>query len=131
LRSGNATSLRADDNLFYDIISTTTGRRTSSWYGRFIGIARDLRSLRVTYRGRSSASCSQTVAAWRWTTGSWVGLDSRTVGSSEVFVDRSLGGTLADYVSSLGEVRVRVRCTMGSQAFIAGGDLLRVMITRP
>jgi hypothetical protein len=130
LRSGGVSSLRADDNVFLEIASTTATTRTSSWHGRFTGIGRDLRSLRVTYRGRSSASCSQTVSVWRWTTGSWVGIDSRTVGTTEVLVDRSLGGTLADYVSSAGEVRVRVRCTSGGQAFVTGGDLLRLTVTR-
>jgi subtilisin len=130
-RSGSASSLRADDNVFYDVSSTTGSTRTSSWQGRFTGVARDLRSLRVTYRGRSSASCSQTVAVWRWTTASWVTIDSRSVGSTEVLVDRSLSGTLTDYVSSAGEVRVRVRCTSGYQAFSAGGDLLRLTMTRP
>jgi subtilisin family serine protease len=131
LRSGAVSSLRADDNVFYEVNSTTSSTRTSAWQGRVTGVARDLRSLRVTYRGRSSASCSQTVSVWRWTTGSWVGIDSRTAGSTEVLVDRSLGGTLTDYVSSAGEVRVRVRCTSGTQAFVAGGDLLRLTMTRP
>jgi hypothetical protein len=126
LRSGSATSIRADDNVYYDVSSTTSATRTSSWYARFTGIARDLRSLRVTYRGRSSASCSQTVSVWRWSTGSWVALDSRTLGSTEVLVDRSVSGTLTDYVSTAGEVRLRVRCTSGTQAFTAGGDLLRL-----
>jgi subtilisin family serine protease len=129
-RSGSVSSLHADDNVFFDVNSTAGWTRTSSWYARFTGIARDLRGLGVTYRGRSSASCSQTVAVWRWTTGSWVTVDTRTVGWSEVLVDRSLTGTLSDYVSSNGEVRVRIRCTSGTQAFYAGGDLLRLTITR-
>ena len=48
-----------------------------------------------------------------------------------MLVDRSLNGTLADYVSTAGEVRVRVRCTSSTQAFYAGGDLLRLTMTRP
>lgn len=111
--------------------STSGGTRTTSWYGRFSGVARDLRSLRVTYRGRSSASCSQTVSVWHWPNSGWAQVDSRSIGATEVLVDRSLGGTLADYVSSAGELRVRVRCTSGSQSFYAGGDLLRVTLTRP
>ena len=77
LRSGGVSSLHADDNAFLYVNSTTSATRTTSWYGRFTGIARDLRIMRVTYRGRSSASCSQTVSVWRWSTGSWVGIDSR------------------------------------------------------
>jgi hypothetical protein len=131
LRSGSASSLHADDNAFFYVNSTTSSTRTASWYGRFTGIARDLRSARVTYRGRSSASCSQTVSVWRWTTGSWVGVDSRTVGTTEALVDRTLSGALSELVSTAGELRVRVRCSSGGQAFYAGGDLLRLTITRP
>jgi subtilisin len=131
LRSGGAGSLGADDNAYFEVNSTTSSTRTSAWYGRFTAVPRDVRSLRVSYRGRSSASTSQTVSVWRWTTSSWVQIDSRNVGTTEVLVDRSLTGTLTDYVSSAGEVRVRVRCTSGSQAFYAGGDLLRLTMTRP
>jgi subtilisin len=131
LRSGGAGSLGADDNVFLDVNSTSSGTRTSSWYGRFTAVPRDLRSLRVTYRGRSSATTAQTVSVWRWTTSSWVQIDSRNVGTTEVLVDRSLTGALTDLVSSAGEVRVRVRNTSGTQAFVGGGDQLRLTLTRP
>ena len=36
-----------------------------------------------------------------------------------------------DPVPAAGEVRVRVRNTSGSQAFVAGGDQLRLTLTRP
>jgi subtilisin family serine protease len=129
LRGGTYSRLAADDNVFYEVNSTTSGTRTSSWYGRLTGVSRDLRSLRVIYRGRNSATCSQTLAIWRWTTASWVQIDSRSVGTTEVLVDRSATGTLADLVSSTGEVRVRVRCTSGS-SFYSRGDYLRVTYTR-
>jgi hypothetical protein len=128
-RSGSVSSLHADDNVFFDVNSTASWTRTSSWYARFTGIARDLQSLRVTYRGRSSASCSQTVAVWRWSTASWVTVDTRTIGWTEVLVDRTLTGALSDLVSSTDEARVRVRCTSGTQAFYAGGDLLRLTVS--
>jgi subtilisin len=131
VRSGGVSSLHADDNAFLYVNSTTNATRTTSWYGRFTGIARDPRSLRVAYRGRSSASCSQTMSIWRWTTGSWVTIDTRTIGTTEALVDRSLTGSLADYISTAGEVRVRVRCASSAQAFYAGGDLLRLTMTRP
>jgi hypothetical protein len=66
---------------------------------------------------------------WHWTTSSWVQLDARSVGTTEVLVDRSVTGALADLVSGTGELRVRVRCTSGS-SFYSRGDLLRVTYTR-
>jgi subtilisin family serine protease len=133
LRGGAASALSADDNVFYEIASTTTGTRTSSWYGRVTGVANSLTSLGVSYRGKSSATCSQTVLVFRWTTATWVQLDLRSVGPTEVQVDRPVTGTLADYVSGTtgdGEVRVRVRCTSTTTAFVTSGDMLRVTHTR-
>jgi hypothetical protein len=131
LRAGSYSRLGADDNSYYEVNSTTSGTRTSSWYGRFTGVARDLRSLRVLYKGRNSVTCSQTVSVWRWTTSSWIQLDARSVGTTEVLVDRYASGALTDYVSTAGEVRVRVRCTSSSASFYSGGDQLRVLISRP
>jgi hypothetical protein len=62
-----------------------------------------------------------------------VEIDARSVGTTEALVDRTLGGTLADYVSGTsgdGEVRVRVRCTHGSSSFYSRADVLRVIYTR-
>ncbi|MDQ3991707.1 MAG: hypothetical protein M3245_05300, partial [Actinomycetota bacterium] len=132
-RSGSHSRLAADDNLHYEVRSTTSGTRTSSWYGRFSGVTNALKSLRVAYRGRNSLSCGQTVSIWRWTTNSWVQLDSRSVGATEVLVDKTVDGAPADYVSGTtgdGEVRVRVRCTKRS-AFYSRGDLMKVTFTRP
>jgi subtilisin family serine protease len=129
-RSGSVSALGADDDVFLELASTTSGTRVSSWYGSFTSVPRDLASLRVAYRGRTSASCAQTVSVWRWPTGSWVQLDSRTVGTTETLVDRAASGVLGDYVSSAGDVRVRVRCTSSWSSFVMRGDQLRITHTR-
>ena len=89
-------------------------------------------SLKVTYRGRASANCSQTLYAYNWTTSTWVQIDGpRTIGTTEIEVNVSLGGTLADFVSNAsgtGDVAIRVRCTRDS-GFYTRGDLLRVTYT--
>jgi subtilisin len=133
LRSGSYSRLAADDDSYYEVNSTTSGTRTASWYGRIGGVSNDLASLRITYKGRNSRSCSQTLWIFNWTTSGWVQLDSRSVGTSEVLVDGYVGGTPADYVSGTsgdGEVRVRVRCTHGSSSFYTRADLLRVTYTK-
>ena len=133
LRSGSYSRLASDDNVFYEVSSTTSSTRTTSWYGVTSGVSNDLRSLRIAYSGRNSLTCSQTVSVWNWATGAWVQLDARSVGTSEVLVDRTVGGTLGDYVSGTsgdGEVRVRVRCTRGSSSFYSRADVLRVIYTR-
>jgi serine protease AprX len=136
-RSGSQTHTRlaADDGSYYEVNSTTSGTRTSSWYGSFSGISNELRNLKVDYSGRNSRTCTQTVAIWRWTDSQWVQLDSRSVGTSEIKIaNLAPGGTLGDYVSGEagdGELRVRVRCTRSSGSFYARGDMMRVAFERP
>ncbi len=134
LRSGGAAQLGADDNAYYVIGSTSTSTFTTSWYGTFSGVSNSLSSLKVSYKGKNSRTCSQRVEIYRFTTSSWVQLDSRSVGTTEVQVDRLPVGTLADYVSGTsgeGQVHVRVRCTLSSASFTTSGDLLRITYTKP
>jgi hypothetical protein len=128
LRGGDAARLTADDNLYYEVNSTRSGTRATAWYGSFPGVPSDVSGLRVTYKGRNSTSCSQTVAIWSWSSSGWVQLDSRNVGTSEVLIERNPTGNLADYVSGDGELRVRVRCTKNKN-FYARGDLMRIAYT--
>jgi hypothetical protein len=134
LRSGSYARLGADDNAYYQVNSTTSGTRTSAWYARFANVSNSLQNLRVSYSGKASASCTQTVAIWSWTTSSWVQLDSRLIGITELRIDKAPGGAPADYVSGTsgdGELRVRIRCTRSSPSFYSSADLLRVAYDRP
>jgi hypothetical protein len=134
LAGGSAASLSANDNIFYSVNSTTSNPRTTAWYGSFTGVTNALSNLRVSYSGRNSSSCTQTVEIWRWTTNSWVQLDSRTVSTTEVALNNLVpAGAAADYVSGTsgdGEVRVSVRSTRGGQNFTAGGDFMRLAYDR-
>ena len=133
LADGNAATLAADDNVFLQVNSTTTGTRTVDWYGSFTGVTNGLSNLRVSYNGRNSVSCTQTVAVWRWTTSTWVQVDSRAVGTTEIaLTNLTPTGAAADYVSGTsgdGEVRVRLRCTRATN-FVASGDLMRLTYDR-
>lgn len=139
LRPGSAPipqALQADDDVFYQVNSTSSGTRTSMWYGSFPGVARALSNLRVSFKGKQSLSgVNQRVYIWRWTTSSWVQLDSRSVGTSEILVPNlAPTGALSDYVSgsaATGELRVRVRGTHGTTAFFSSADMLQVSYDRP
>ncbi|HEY3189575.1 MAG TPA: S8 family serine peptidase [Solirubrobacteraceae bacterium] len=127
LRSGSVTSLTADDTTYLQVNSTTTSTRTSAWYGTFTGVPTALSALKATYKGKASATCSQTLAFYRWTDGQWVTVDSRSIGTTDTLIaDRSPTGTLSSYVSSTGQVRVRVRCTRTTSSFFASGNLLKL-----
>jgi len=134
VRYGGYGALGADDNRYFAVNSTTSGTRTSSWYGRFIGVSNALRSLRLTVKGKSSATCTQTLAIWSWRASRWVALDSRSVGTREIQVDRAPTGVLADYVSGAsgnGELLIQARCTRASSGFYTSNDLLRAVYERP
>jgi hypothetical protein len=134
VRSGGAAQLAADDNVYYVVASTSTSTYTTSWYGTFSGVSNSLRSLEVGYKGKNSRTCTQRVDIWRGTTRSWVQLDSRSVGTTEVQVTRLPGATLADYVSGTsgdGQVYVRVRCTSSSASFTTSGEQLKISYTKP
>jgi hypothetical protein len=124
--AGNAASLTADDDNFFEVNSTTSGTRTSSWYGRFTGVPISIVGLTATYRGKNSRNCTQTLAAWRWSDSTWQQMDSRTVGTTEVTVaDLAPPGTASGYVNAAGELRVRVRCTTTAN-FFGSGEVMRI-----
>lgn len=133
LVGGNASRLRADDNNYLRVGSArtgTTGAHVSSWVGRFLAVRNDLQDLRVTYKGKNTRNCSQSVAIRRWTTNTWVQLNSRSVGTTEVAIRNLVPpGSAADFVSNTsgtGTVSIRVRCQAGGGSFVARGDLLKL-----
>ena len=131
VRSGGAAQLGADDNAYFSTNSTTSGTRVTDWYG-LISATNALQSLKVSYRGKSSYTCTQTVDVYNWTTGAWTRLNSRSVGTTESQVDATVTGTLADYVSGAagdGDVAVRIRCSR-SGSFYTSADLLRITYQR-
>ena len=132
LRGGTATALASDNNVFYEVNSTTTAPRTSAWYGRFTALPADLTDLTLLYRGKNSRNCTQTVAIWRWSDSTWVQLDSRAVSTSEVTTPTlTPPGSPATYLSAAGELRVRVRCTGPSANFFSSGELMSITYRRP
>jgi hypothetical protein len=131
LRSGSFADLAASDSAYFRTNSTTplSGTRTSSWYGRMTGVPTALSSLKVTYSGFNSRACTQVLQVYRWTTSSWVQIDSRSVSTTQVLIaDLSPTGAAANYVSAGGEVRVRVRCTT-SASFNTAGNLMQITWT--
>ena len=131
LRSGGVAQLATDDNAFFEVNSTTSGTRTTAWYGTFTGVTSSLTNLKVTYSGKSSRNCTQTVAIWRFTDSTWVQLNSQTVGTTEVLIaNLAPAAPLTNYVSA-GELRIRIRCTRSAPSFFASGDFLQITYDQP
>jgi hypothetical protein len=133
LKKGGVAKLAADDNSYYEVNSTKSGTRTTAWYGSFPGVPNGLNDLKVTYKGKSSKACSQTVSIWSWASGTWIQLDSRSVGSSEQLVEKMPTGALADYVSGSsgdGVLQVRVYCASSASNFGSKADLMKIAYTK-
>lgn len=134
LRSGTYGRLGADDNSYYQVNSTTSGTRTSDWYGTFSPVPNALSNLKIAYKGKNSSTCAQRIYVYRFGTG-WVELTSRSVGTTEIDIaNLSPSGTLADYVSGTsgdGSLHVRVRCTLSSPSFYASADVLKIGYEKP
>jgi hypothetical protein len=115
LVSGSYQSLATDDAIFFEVGSS--GRRsnnTTDWYGTFTGVPATLSNLKATYDGSNSRSATETIYIYNWSTGSWSTLNSSSVGGTEVLISNlAPSGAASNYVSSSGQVRVRVRCQAG------------------
>ena len=95
------------------------------WYGSMLGVPANAAQLKIAYSGLNSASCTQTISIYNWTTARWVTLDTRTVGTTEIDVTGLVPpGSQSDYIKAgTGEVRVQIQSTF-SGAFTTSGDLL-------
>jgi DNA-binding beta-propeller fold protein YncE len=131
LGGGTAANLNADDNAYLVVRSNKAATRTATWYGSFLSVDNATSSLAATYKGLSSSTCTQVISIFRWTDSTWVQLDSRSIGTSEVEVaGLTPPGTLTDFVSGTsgtGEVRVRISCS-ASATFNLSGDLLKLVV---
>ncbi|HEX2053176.1 MAG TPA: PQQ-dependent sugar dehydrogenase [Actinomycetota bacterium] len=134
LRSGSAADLAANDGRLFQVNNPSSAFRTS-WYATMTGVPNSATNLRFAYSGSNSVACAQTVAAFNFSTRTWVTLDTRSVGPSEVtLANLSPAGNSADFVSrssGLGDVRLRVFCkgSRATGAFFSSGDLVELSYT--
>jgi hypothetical protein len=132
LRSGSASNLATNNGSYYQVNSTSGGTRTSTWYGSFTGVSRSLANLTVTYSGMQSRTVTQNIEIYQWSTGTWVLLNSRSVGTTEQTISNlTPSGAAANYVSTGGDVRVRVRSVGASTSFYTVADHLQIGFDRP
>ena len=134
ISSGSAASLGAADGSSLSVLSTSSRTPVASWYGVMSGVVpNSLHGLTATYAGKSTASCTQVISIYNFSTGSWKTLDTRTAGTSLSTATIGVTGTLASYVSGStgnGDVRLRVSCTGSSRTrFTDQGDLMQVSWT--
>jgi hypothetical protein len=119
-------NLGADDATYYRVGSVKQGKKhVVDWYGSAM-VATGARGLVIVYDGSNSSSATQTLYLFRYTTGAWVQIDARSVGSSDVTVTWSTTSP-STFISPTGEVRVRVSGTRSS-SYAGQGDLMQLTL---
>jgi hypothetical protein len=129
LRAGTVTSLAKPDGVYYQVNSTTATTRTSSWAATANNIPNSTAGLQLTYKGKNTVSCSQTLYLFNYTTNAWVAVKTSTVGTTAVTTVIVPTGTMASYVSGTsgnGSVRIQVKTTNPSASFYTSGDQVAV-----
>jgi hypothetical protein len=125
LTAGDVSGLAAADNNDYTVTSTTTGDRIATFHARFKGVPTTPSVLKVQYLGSVNNSCRMLATMLNRTTGVWDKLGNPVLlGGSPTKVGRFAQGTLANYVSSTGNVDVRIRCHALDHAFDLQSDQL-------
>lgn len=129
LKSGSVSNLATNNASYYVVNSTTSGTRKSDWYGTvFVSQPpTSITKLTVTYDGKYSRNVTQTLHLYNWTSSSWTQIDSRTVGSSDVTVT-NVQTSPASFVSSGGEIRLRVLGTGSNRNFTCSGDYVQFAV---
>jgi hypothetical protein len=143
LNSGTVANLAVNDANYYRVNSTTSGTRTTDWYGQLSGIPAGAANLKVTYKGNNTPAParSQTLHIWNWATNAWVQIAGpTTVGTADVTVGpvavppAPAAGSWASYVgtgANKGLVRIRVVTTGGTTNFVTGGNLMTLVYDAP
>jgi hypothetical protein len=136
LASGTFSNLAADDTSYYNVNSTTIAPRSSSWQAGFSGVPAGATNLKLTYKGKNSVACNQTISLWSWAgAGSWVQVSGPTsVGTSDVSVVVPNVATPAAYIgtgTNAGKVQVRVLCSGPAVNWSSNGNLMKIVYDAP
>ncbi len=124
---GSYASLGADDGGYLQVNGGKVGKKfATDWYGRMV-VAETPISLTVDYNGHYSASGTQTLYLYNFSTSAWSQIDAATVGTSDVTRTCVISSPAA-FVSATGEIRARVYRGSASRTYNCYGDLLSVTI---
>ncbi len=126
-KSGN---LVTNNSTYFTVSSTTTGTRKTDWYGSVVinQPASSVNKISINYDGKNSASKTQVLYLYNWLTSSWTQIDSRTVSTSDVTINKVQTTTPANFVSPTGEIRLRVYSTGGTTNYTCSGDWMQFIV---
>lgn len=126
-KSGN---LVTNNSTYFTVNSTTSGTRKVDWYGSVLinQPASSVNKITINYDGKNSASKTQVLYLYNWSNSSWTQIDSRTVSTTDVTINKVQTTTPANFVSSTGEIRLRVYSTGGTTNYVCSGDWMQFIV---
>jgi subtilisin family serine protease len=129
LSSGSYTNLAGNDASYYVLNSTKTSTRKCDWYGgvTITQAKSSVTKLTVVYDGKYSRNRTQVLYLYNWTNLAWVQIDSRTVSTTDVTVT-NIQTSPANYISSTGQIQLRVYTTGGSANYTSSADYMRFTV---
>jgi hypothetical protein len=129
LKSGSYSNLASNDASYFVVNSKTPKPYIADWYGKFT-ITEDpdhVVRFTVNYDGKYSRTATQVLYLYNFSTSGWVQINSRSVGTSDV-TTTYLQSTPSNYISSSGEIRVRVYASVSSKSYTCSGDWLQIKL---
>jgi hypothetical protein len=129
INSGTFSNLATNNSSYILTNSTTSGTRILNWYGSTIisQSPASVTKLTVNYDGKNSASKTQVLYLYNWSTSTWTQIDSRTVSTSDVVIT-NIQTSPANFISSIGEIRLRVYSTGGTKNYTCSGDWMQFTV---
>jgi beta-lactamase superfamily II metal-dependent hydrolase len=129
LSTGTYSNLATNNASYYVVNSTITGTRKTDWYGNktITQAPSSVSKLTITYDGKNSRTVTQSLHLYNWTTSIWTQIDSRSVGSTDVTIT-NIQTSPANYISSTGEIRLRVLSTGTTKNFTCSGDFMQFTV---
>lgn len=125
-----AGSMVTNNSDYYTISSTTTGTRKVDWYGS-VTINEPINTvnkLTINYDGKNSISQTQELYLYDWTTSSWTLINSSTVSTTDVTINVVQATNVANFISSTGEIRLRVYSIGGTTNYVCSADWMQFVI---
>jgi hypothetical protein len=122
-------NLASNNDVYFKVNSTTTGTKKADWFGSVVINQQpsSVNKLTINYDGKNSTPLTQVLYLYNWNTADWVQINSSTVNASDLFLTYTENNP-TNYISSGGEIRVRVYNSGSSSSFITFGDLLEFVV---
>jgi hypothetical protein len=129
LNSGAFGNLATNNSSYFVVRSTTSGTRRVDWYGAvtITQAPSTVTKLIINYDGKNSASKTQILYLYNWVTAAWVQIDSRTVSTTDVTITHA-PSAFVNYISSTGQIRLRVFSSGGTSNYTCSGDWIQFQV---